>query len=267
MNDSLWAWAAIGGLGVLHGVNPAMGWLFAVALGMQEGRGRAVWRALVPLALGHALAIGAAVAVASAAGVALGGGTVRWLIGASLVGFGLWRLARSSHPRFGGMRVGMRDLTIWSALMATGHGAGLMVLPFVMGATPGLEEGLPEHGMHGAPVVQEAPAAHEHHSGRVAEPVGAPAGASAEAPGGHAGHGHHLELLAAGIGGWEQAAAPLIGLLATLVHTLTYLVAAGAMAWLVYRRFGLRLLRTHWINLDRVWAWALIVTGGVVPWL
>jgi hypothetical protein len=250
MIESLWAWAVIGGLGLLHGLNPAMGWLFAVALGMQEGRGRAVWRALGPLALGHAFAIGAAVAVASAAGVALGGGTVRWIIGASLVGFGLWRLASSSHPRYGGMRVGMRDLTIWSALMATGHGAGLMVLPFVLGATPALEEGLPGHGMHAAPVVYEAPAAPVNH-----------------AHGGHASHGDHLKLVPAGVGGWEQAAAPLVGLLATLLHTLTYLLAAGGVAWLVYRRLGLRLLRTHWINLDRVWACALILTGGVVPWL
>ena len=43
-----------------------MGWLFAVALGLQERSARAVWRALLPLAIGHALAIGAAIALLAA---------------------------------------------------------------------------------------------------------------------------------------------------------------------------------------------------------
>lgn len=121
-------------LGAWHGVNPAMGWLFAVALGLQEGRGRAVLRALPPLALGHALAIGAAVLVATAAGVVLGHETVKWAVAAALLAFGISRLVRARHPNWGGMRVGFGDLVVWSTLVASAHGAGLMVVPWVLSA-------------------------------------------------------------------------------------------------------------------------------------
>lgn len=124
---------ALLGLGALHGVNPAMGWLFAVALGLQEKRGRAVWRALAPLAVGHAAAIGVVVALAVALGGLLPLDLVRWLVAGSLFGLGVYRLFRHRHPRYGGMRVGARQLAVWSFLMATAHGAGLMVLPFVLG--------------------------------------------------------------------------------------------------------------------------------------
>jgi hypothetical protein len=56
-----------------------------------------------------------------------------------------------------------------------------------------------------------------------------------------------------------------VGVLATLLHTASYLAVAGAVAWLVYARFGLRLLRTAWINVDVIWAGALIVTALVTP--
>ena len=133
MDDpTLWPWLALAGLGALHGVNPGMGWLFAVALGLQEGRARAVWRALPPLALGHALAIALAVAVAAAIGGIIPVAPLRWGVAAVLLGFGLLRLRFHRHPRYGGMRVGPRQLTIWSFLMATAHGAGLMILPVVL---------------------------------------------------------------------------------------------------------------------------------------
>jgi hypothetical protein len=111
-----------------------MGWLFAVALGIQEQSRRAVWRALGPLALGHALAIGAAVALAAVLGRVLPAGQLRWAVAAGLLALGLFHLIRHRHLRWGGMRVGARDLTIWSFLMATAHGAGLMALPIVLGA-------------------------------------------------------------------------------------------------------------------------------------
>ena len=57
-------WKAMLVLGAYHGINPGMGWLFAVALGMQQRSARGVWRALPPIALGHALAVGAVVLVA-----------------------------------------------------------------------------------------------------------------------------------------------------------------------------------------------------------
>ena len=130
-----WTWLALAALGAGHGLNTGMGWLFAVALGMQEGRTRAVWRALSPLALGHALAIGAAVLAAAALGRLLPPSALRWIVGGSLLGLGALRLLRHRHPRYGGMRVGFRDLTTWSFLMATAHGAGLMVLPLLVGGS------------------------------------------------------------------------------------------------------------------------------------
>jgi hypothetical protein len=119
-------------LGLWHGVNPGMGWLFAVALGMQEGKGRAVWRALPPLAAGHLLAVAGAVALAAAAGVVLPPEVMEWVVAAALALFAVDRLVRGRHPRYGGMKVGPRQLATWSLLMATVHGAGLMVVPFAL---------------------------------------------------------------------------------------------------------------------------------------
>jgi hypothetical protein len=138
-------WLALAALGAGHGLNPGMGWLFAVALGMQEGRSRAVWRALSPLAVGHALAVGAAVLVAAALGPLLSTAALKWIVGGLLLALGTVRLVRHRHPRYGGMRVGFRELTTWSFLMATAHGAGLMVLPLLLG-DPGAGSG--DHGMH-----------------------------------------------------------------------------------------------------------------------
>ena len=130
MNGS---WAGLLTLGAFHGVNPGMGWLFAVALGMQERRRTAVCRAMLPLALGHALAIAAAIGVAGLAGAVVPLKTIQWAVAALLLVLGLSRLFRHGHPRWVGMRVSMKDLTVWSFLMASAHGAGLMVLPLVLG--------------------------------------------------------------------------------------------------------------------------------------
>ena len=119
-------------LGAYHGINPGMGWLFAVALGMQAGNARGVWRALPPIALGHALAVGAILVVAALAQMVVPLAALKLVVAASLTAFGAYRLWRHRHPGYGGMRVGFRDLTAWSFLMASAHGAGLMVLPFVM---------------------------------------------------------------------------------------------------------------------------------------
>ena len=122
-------------LGAFHGINPGMGWLFAVALGMQERRRGAVLRALVPLGAGHALAVAVAVGAALAIGSAMPLVWVRWPIAGALVSLGVLRFFRHRHPRWGGMRVSMVGLTIWSFLMATAHGAGLMVVPVFMSAS------------------------------------------------------------------------------------------------------------------------------------
>lgn len=133
-----WPWITLVLLGAWHGVNPGMGWLFAVSRGLQERRGRAVVGALPPIALGHALAIAVALVVVAIVRASVPLVVLRWATAAILIGFGISRLFRHHHPRWVGMRVGFRDLTVWSFLMATAHGAGLMVAPLfvVDGARP-----------------------------------------------------------------------------------------------------------------------------------
>lgn len=132
MSGSLAVWSTLFLLGAYHGINPGMGWLFAVARGMQEHRTRAVAWSLPPIALGHGLAIGVVVVTFQLARVALPLTYIRTGVAVALVGLGVYKLIRSRHFRWGGMQVGFRDLTIWSFLMASAHGAGLMVLPVVL---------------------------------------------------------------------------------------------------------------------------------------
>lgn len=216
---AMWLWVALLLLGATHGINPGMGWLFAVALGMQEQERRAVWRALLPLAAGHTVAIAGTIAAAGVLGLALPIGTLKWLVAATLLGVGVMHLIGHRHPRWGGMRVGARDLAVWSALMATAHGAGLMALPFVLRASADAAADGGAHAGHAAMV----------HSAMV-----------------------HTEGLAGDAG---------IGLWATAVHTLGYLLTTGAVAVVVYEKVGLRVLRRAWVNLDVVWAAALVVTA------
>jgi hypothetical protein len=122
-------------LGAYHGINPGMGWLFAVALGMQEQKGSAVARALVPIAVGHALAIGMVVLAAALLGMALPATFLRYLVAFLLIGLGIYCSIGHGHPRWVRMQVGFPDLTVWSFLMASAHGAGLMVLPVLLGSS------------------------------------------------------------------------------------------------------------------------------------
>lgn len=147
--EMLFTWGTLIALGAFHGINPGMGWLFAVALGMQEQRRDAVLRALVPLGAGHALAVAGAVGVALGLGFVIPLGWLRWPIAAVLVSLGALRFFRHRHPRWGGMRVSMGGLTVWSFLMATAHGAGLMVVPVVMGMSMS-QAGAHAHHMHAA---------------------------------------------------------------------------------------------------------------------
>jgi hypothetical protein len=145
MWDSMsFSWAGLLALGAFHGVNPGMGWLFAVALGMQERRRSAVCRAMLPLAFGHGLAIAAAIAVAVLMGAVIPLRAIQWVVSGVLLALGISRFFRHGHPRWVGMQVGMRDLTVWSFLMASAHGAGLMVLPLVLAAAT------PHHAHHAA---------------------------------------------------------------------------------------------------------------------
>ena len=128
----VWPWAALLLLGAAHGINPGMGWLFAVALGMQRQERGAVWRALLPLAAGHLAAIAVVAVAVGVAGLAISLGWLRWVVAGLLLTLGVWKLVRTSHPRYGGMAVGSLEVTVWSFLMASAHGAGLMVVPFLM---------------------------------------------------------------------------------------------------------------------------------------
>ena len=130
--NHFWPWLTLFGLGAFHGLNPAMGWLFAVALGLQEQQLGAVLRALPPIALGHALSVGIIIAFVLLAGVALSHSTLKFGAAAMLFAFGLYRLFRSRRPNWVGMRVGFRDLTVWSFIMASAHGAGLMLIPLFL---------------------------------------------------------------------------------------------------------------------------------------
>jgi hypothetical protein len=129
-----WPWLVLILLGAWHGLNPGMGWLFSVALGLQQRSRTAVFAALVPIALGHALAIGLVVFVVYVLGAVV---PFRWLqIGcaATLFAIACWKLYRFRHPTWVGMCVNFWDLTFWSWLMASAHGAGLMVVPVLLGA-------------------------------------------------------------------------------------------------------------------------------------
>ena len=132
--DGGWAWWALVALGAYHGINPAMGWLFAVALGLQERSRAAVLRALVPIALGHELSIVLAVALVRGAEVVSAPDALRLLAAALLVLFGVYKFVRPrSHPRWVGMRVTAPELALWSFLMSSAHGAGLMLFPVLLG--------------------------------------------------------------------------------------------------------------------------------------
>ncbi len=142
------AWDAVVALGAFHGINPGMGWLFAVALGMQQRSARGVWRALPPIALGHAMAVGLVLVAAALAGLIVPQKTMRVIVAAMLMTLGLYRLWRHRHPRYAGMQVTFGTLTVWSFLMASAHGAGFMVLPFVMRMPVAVSAVANEHAGH-----------------------------------------------------------------------------------------------------------------------
>ena len=131
-----WSFLVFAALGAYHGINPGMGWLFAVALGLQAKRRKAVLQALPPIALGHAASVAGVVSLAAVTQVILPHAMMRGLAAALVLGFGLLRLLRARHPRWVGMRVGARDLAAWSFIMSSAHGAGLMLVPVLLQCNP-----------------------------------------------------------------------------------------------------------------------------------
>ncbi len=137
-------WLVLAGLGAFHGLNPAMGWLFAVALGLHRESRRVVWLSLLPIALGHAASVAVVVAAVVALGTIIDHEALQRLAGLLLLGWA------ASHAVFGhrhrvrvGMQTGLAGLGAWSFLMATSHGAGLMLVPVIiplcLAATPARE--------------------------------------------------------------------------------------------------------------------------------
>jgi hypothetical protein len=142
--------AALAALGAFHGLNPAMGWLFAVARGMQERSRSVLLGSLPPIAAGHLASVAIVAAVVSATRSVVTGNVVAIVGGAVLVGFGLWRLLSARHFRWAGMRLSAAQLAGWSFLMSSAHGAGLMLLP-VLATTPTHPAGHAAHLAAAAP--------------------------------------------------------------------------------------------------------------------
>jgi hypothetical protein len=211
--EGAWPWVLMALLGAYHGLNPAMGWLFAVALGMQERDRRAVLRALPPIALGHEASVMVAAALVLGLGLLADTSALHIGAGCALMAFGVFRFVKPrAHFRWVKARVSRGELAWWSFLMSTAHGAGLMVAPVLLGA--------------GA---ADAAAAQEHTVASVQE------------------HGFGLAGSA----------------VAVLLHVGAMVAVMGAVAVLVYDRWGLSVLRRGWINLDMVWAGAFVVAGVV----
>ena len=206
---SLWPWLVLVGLGAFHGLNPAMGWLFAVALGLYRQSRSVAFLSLVPIALGHAFAIALVVYLVVGLGQMIDAHALRIVTGCLLIAWGtLYFFYGHRHRVRIGLRTGYIGLGIWSFLMATAHGAGLMLIPALMP--------LQEHAEHM--------------------------------------HAEHMHAMPVTSSIWIAA-------LAVLVHTAAMLAVTGAIALIVYDFVGLGFLRRGWINLDIIWATALIAIG------
>ena len=208
------AWLTLAGLGAYHGVNPAMGWLFAVSRGMQERSRRAVLRSLVPIAIGHEMSIALVAALVVGLEVVTDSSTLRIVAAAVLFGFGIFRFVKPrAHFRWTSMRVSDRELTLWSFLMSTAHGAGIMVAPVLIGLQGTVDRS-------GAKAHDQA----------------------------------DLGLLNASLG---------VGAVGIALHVAAMLAVMGVVAIVVYERLGLKVLRTAWLNTDRLWAAAFVLAAFI----
>jgi hypothetical protein len=195
---SSWDVWALLALGAFHGLNPAMGWLFAAALALQARSRRVLAWALVPIAAGHALSMASTMLVVEELRLVASDTAIRIGGAGALVAFAGWQILRNHrHPRWVGMRLRAWELGLWSFLMSTAHGAGLMLIPIAMRFPGSSHDGMP----------------------------------------------------------MPSTLAPLAG--SVLVHTAAMAAVAGVIAFAVYEFLGVGFLRRGWINLDRVWPYAL----------
>ena len=203
----LWPWLALAGLGAFHGLNPAMGWLFAVALGLHRSSFPTVLWALPPIAIGHALSIAIIASAIVATGVLI---DARWLYYATALLLIAWAVYHQIYGHRRRVRVGMTagfgGLALWSFLMATAHGAGLMILPAIM----------------------------------------------------------PLCVAASPLGQLQASGSMIVTLAAVGVHTGAMLAVTGIIAIVVYRWIGVAILRSAWLNFDRIWTAALVTMGLIL---
>ncbi|HEY7896242.1 MAG TPA: hypothetical protein VIC24_15170 [Gemmatimonadaceae bacterium] len=184
--------------GAYHGLNPGMGWLFALSLGLQRRSERAIALALIPIAAGHAASVAIAAGAVLALGALVSPRDLEIASACVLLAFGAYKLRTYyRHPRWVGMQVSMLDLVWWSFLMATAHGAGLMIAPTLI-------------------TLSDTP---------------------------------------------HPDSAPLA--LAVAIHTAAMLAVMALVSWIVYKKVGLAVLRTSWVNFDLIWAVALLIVGSV----
>lgn len=220
LHDSTWPWLVMLAFGAYHGLNPGMGWLFALSNGLQRQSERAIWLSLLPIAAGHAASLVLVAALVLAGAQFLSTSILQLVTAIVLIAFGLYKVFNYyRHPRWVGMQVSMRDLAWWSFLMAMAHGAGLMIAPILLSMMPAQSD----LGMHGE----------------------------------HAVHASHMV---------QQASVASAGLemsLGVVLHTVAMLLVMALIAWIVYRRVGLAILRQRWVNFDLIWAVALLIAGGL----
>ena len=205
--NSVSPWLVLAGLGAFHGLNPAMGWLFAVALGLHRKSRKIVLMSLAPIAIGHMVSIAVVAMAVVALGLFVDQRPLEIAAGVLLIGWAIYHMAYGHRHRVRiGMQTGMAGLGVWSFLMASAHGAGLMLVPVLI------------------PLCLSA------------SPT--------------------QELTAAG-------SLPL-ALAAVGTHMAAMLAVILAIAVSVYEWLGLSFLRRGWINLDLIWAAALVITGMIL---
>jgi hypothetical protein len=162
----------------------------------------------VPIAIGHEASI--ALVAVLVIGLSATTDPVELRIGAAvaLVAFGVFRFVKPrAHFRWTSMRVSDRELGVWSFLMSTAHGAGLMVAPVILGL--------------------------------------------------QASRGSHDDMAMLSSGPIDIAAVGIA------VHVLAMVAVMGAIAYVVYERVGLQVLRKAWLNTDQVWAGSFVLAGLV----
>jgi hypothetical protein len=209
-------WVTLIVLGVYHGINPAMGWLFAVSQGLQHRSRRALLRSLVPIAIGHELSIALIAALVLGASALVSAAALHVAAAVSLFAFGVFRFVKPrAHWRWTTMRVNDRELTLWSFLMSTAHGAGLMVAPVLI-------------GLQGVSTASAKVRADDH------QDVGMLA---------------HVPLIPSGVG--------------IALHVLAMVTVMGIIAFVIYEKVGLEILRRAWLNTDRLWAGTFLLAGAV----